>query len=156
MYRYAPPEGGDRESAGFFAPHFDAAQPRSAVKDGALIDDEPAKGIVRLSQMSVLLYLSDGHSGGHTTFYPDGVADDPNARRVRVSPRRGAALVFWHGRHPLSPLHEGAPLEAEDRSAKYVIRTDVLFATDPPLVNDTEWGSSSYVNAMLIAAAKMK
>ena len=122
-----------------------------------LIDDEPAKGIVRLSQMSVLLYLTDGHEGGHTTFFPRGVADDPAAPCVRVAPQKGAALVFWHGRHPLSPLHEGSPLQPSDAmKPKYVIRTDVLFATDPPMANDMQWGSSSYVNAMLMASAKMK
>lgn len=157
VYRYAPPDGDDVANAGFFAPHFDAAQPRSAIKDGMLIDDEPVKGVTRLSQLSVLLYLTDGHEGGHTIFYPDGMAAGAeHARRVRVSPRKGAALVFWHGRHPLSPLHEGAPLTSTDTSPKYVIRTDVLFATDPPLVNDMEWGSSSYVNAMLMASANMK
>ena len=120
-----------------------------------LIDDEPAKGIVRLSQMSVLLYLTGDHQGGHTIFFPSGKADD--RARVKVSPQKGAALVFWHGRHPQSPLHEGSPLQpADGMRAKYVVRTDALFATDPPMANDMQWGSSSYVSAMLMASAKMK
>jgi hypothetical protein len=143
--------------------HGVAATQRRARWRTVLIDDEPAKGIVRLSQMSVLLYLitdtdagTGGHQGGHTIFFPSGTADDLAGPHVRVSPQKGAALVFWHGRHPQSPLHEGSPLQPADAMrAKYVIRTDVLFATDPPMANYMQWASSSYVNAMLMASAKM-
>ncbi|CAD7930689.1 unnamed protein product [Amoebophrya sp. A25] len=44
--------------------------------------------------------------------------------RVSVRPKKGAALVFWHGQHPLSPLHEGSKVQ---NGSKYVIRTDVLY-----------------------------
>ena len=177
VYRYLPPrataaDAGAAAAAGsFFKPHYDAAQPRSGVSNGELIDDEPAKGVVRLSQMSVLLYLTDGHEGGHTIFYPSGQAGaeaaaggeeagGAHAAGVKVSPRRGAALIFWHGRHPLSPLHEGAPLEATASSGapstpKVVIRTDVLFATEAPQANSNAWTSSNYVAAMLHASRQM-
>ena len=171
---------------GFFRAHHDAAQPRSAVRDGELVDDEPPRGSVRLSQMSVLLYLTGGHAGGHTVFHPSGevggsgggggVGDGEGgggggvcgggggAAPVRVAPRKGAALCFWHGRHPLSPLHEGAPLEHPSgapgdvggvAAPKIVIRTDVLYATEPPVANSDSWTSSSYAAAMLHATKVM-
>ena len=176
VYRYLPPgaaaanaaPGSAPDSTGsFFKPHYDAAQPRSGVANGELIDDEPPKGVVRLSQMSVLLYLTDGHRGGHTVFYPSGQAgegkpgeeeeDGAPVVRIKVAPRKGAALVFWHGRHPLSPLHEGAPLEVSASSGttlapKVVIRIDVLFATEAPQANSNAWTSSNYVAAMLHAS----
>ena len=154
VYKYHPPDDAlspQANSGSFFKPHYDAAQPKSGIRDGTLIDDEPAKGIVRLSQMSVLLYLTDGHEGGETVFYPTGEATDEGA--VRISPLLGAALCFYHGHHPLSPLHEGAPLKpSEGASPKYVIRTDVLFTSEPPQQNSGEWSSSSYASAMLRAA----
>ena len=78
------------------------------------------------------------------------------ADAVRVAPRAGTALIFWHGHHPLSPLHEGAPLlptSSGDASPKYVIRTDALFATPPPNECTDSWQSSSYVNALRFAQA---
>jgi hypothetical protein len=47
------PEGDDdeRRGASFFGPHYDGPQCQSAVRDGQLIDDEPVKGVTRLSQM---------------------------------------------------------------------------------------------------------
>ena len=188
VYRYATPavatdanSDGVTENSdgtgGFFLPHHDAAQPRSAVRNGELVDDEPPKGSVRLSQMSVLLYLTGRHVGGHTVFYPSGQvpcgggsggggegegSGGGGAEPVCVAPRKGAALCFWHGRHPLSPLHEGAPLEAPPDAAaggvahpKIVIRTDVLYATEPPVANSDSWESSSYAAAMLHAAKVM-
>lgn len=158
VYRYDAPPSRATEPASFFKPHYDAAQPRSDVRDGELIDDEPAKGVVRLSQLSVLLYLTEGHQGGDTVFYPHAAAaGSAHGAGVKVSPRKGAALCFWHGRHPLSPLHEGAPLEptAVTADPKYVIRTDVLFATEPPVAESDTWESSSVVAAMLKASRTM-
>ena len=126
------------------------------MRDGTLVDDEPPKGVTRLSQMSVLLYLTEGHEGGETIFYPSG---DPmkNDSSISISPKRGSALCFWHGRHPLSVLHEGAPIAAGSASSspKLVIRTDVLFATEAPMTNYGEWPSNSVAAAMLRAAAKI-
>lgn len=106
---------------------------------------------------SVLLYLNDAHAGGETIFYPGGKATPSDA--VRVVPRAGAALVFPHGRHPLSPLHEGAPLEGAPAGApspppKYVIRTDVLFQSQATFASDA-WASNNVAAAMLRGVAAM-
>ena len=100
--------------------------------------------------MSVLLYLSDGHSGGETIFYPSGEASAEDA--VKVAPRKGSVLCFYHGHHPLSALHEGAPLAAGSHSPKYVIRTDVIYATEARF-DAGEWTSSNVARAMMAAAS---
>lgn len=70
----------------------------------------------------MITYLNDDFGGGETTFYVDaGGATD----LVAVAPRRGACLVFFHGRHRLSPTHEGSPVRGGTKS---VLRTDVLYA----------------------------
>lgn len=56
--------------------------------------------------------------GGHTTFFPS------HKKQVEVKPVRGNALVFWHGMHPDSPLHEGSTCLD---GVKYVLRSDVMF-----------------------------
>jgi hypothetical protein len=110
------------------------------------------KGVERLSQMTVLLYLTDGHTGGETRFHPTGVVDEE--RSIAVAPVRGAALCFWHGKHPLSPLHEGAPLLAAapnascDPHPKLVIRTEVMYATEAAPTLSESWAPSSYARAM--------
>ena len=82
-------------------------------------------------------------------------------RAVLVTPSTGSALLFWHGEHPLSPLHKGAPLEmiadgTTPTPCKYVIRTDVLFTTERPPAwsSDGGWVASNYVKALQFAAAQ--
>lgn len=123
----------DSDSADVFGPHFDSKQSPVTWQDGALMEDGGCGA--RESQMSALLYLSDGHSGGDTVFYPRGIDADPGlAEPVRVAPLLGACLCFWHGDHLLSPLHAGTALSlaADGRAVapKYVIRTDVFFDLD--------------------------
>mmetsp|Transcript_26411 Transcript_26411/g.67894 ORF Transcript_26411/g.67894 Transcript_26411/m.67894 type:complete len:89 (-) Transcript_26411:179-445(-) len=43
---------------------------------------------------------------------------------VPVAATQGAALCFFHGRHPQSHLHEGSLITS---GTKYIIRTDVLY-----------------------------
>lgn len=112
-YRLQCAEADGSLSSQFFGPHYDGAQKASYAVDGRLVQDATL-----VSQMSVLLYLTEGHVGGDTVFCASG---------VRVQPRQGTALCFWHGDHLLSPLHEGAPLKPGGMTQKYVIRTDVLF-----------------------------
>ena len=119
FYRYGP---GD-----YFAPHSDGAWPGSRVIDGELVanayDD-------RFSQLSMLLFLSDGYAGGATQFLVS--QSDPGlpARKnadmnvIDVRTPLGAALCFPHGNHPLHCLHASEKIET---GYKYIIRTDVLF-----------------------------
>jgi len=125
-YRYLS-FGGARDALApqYFGPHYDGAQYATKFDNGWYVKDCSA---ARKSQMSVLLYLSEGHDGGETVFYPEGnVADLESA--VSVAPRLGSALCFWHGDHLLSALHAGAAIK-EGSSPKYVIRTDVFFEED--------------------------
>jgi len=66
--------------------------------------------------LTVIIYLSDGFDGGHTTFYT-------HHGTIKVTPVKGSALLFWHGAHPLSPEHEGSACDG----LKYVLRSDVMF-----------------------------
>ena len=82
----------------------------------------------QLSKMSLLIYLNEGFAGGETTFFTteerererrEGDSEEEGegererekdvvaVSKVEVVPRRGDAVVFWHGDHPLSPYHEG-------------------------------------------------
>lgn len=78
-----------------FAPHFDGAFRRSAEE---------------CSELTVLFYLNDGFAGGATSFCD---------WAVRVEPRQGQALLFYH---PV--LHEGCVVES---GRKYVLRSDVMY-----------------------------
>lgn len=105
--------------------HYDDSSPcRSADASGALVEDRG-----RRSRLSVLLYVECGAGaappgvvpGGCTRFHPR----EASAGAVAVVPRRGSALVFYHGAHPDSPLHEGLPVAVGEE--KLVIRTDALY-----------------------------
>ena len=116
-YKYNP---GD-----VFRPHYD----RSSFGAGG----------EEVSWLSCLIYLNQDFPGGETTFLvpdQDSLSDHgPTARSTRwsaisVKPGRGGALFFFHGDHPLSPLHEGTALATEERhqgAQKVVLRTDVLY-----------------------------
>lgn len=99
----------------YFAPHTDGSWPGSRVIDGALVDNAYPD---RWSQFSFLLFLSGGYKGGATRFHAGGATVD-------VRTPRGAALCFPHGTHPLHCVHSSTPIES---GAKYIIRSDVLFA----------------------------
>lgn len=155
IYRYSPPSAQAQPHR--FAPHFDGANAPSSVQDGKLTEDS-GHGTSK-SWMSVLLYLTGGHQGGETVFFPT-VSDPALAEaqtapeeRIRVSPQAGAALCFFHGDHPLSPVHEGAALAPAEQERKYVIRTDVLYYSKPKESQAEEWHSNSTAMAMLRAAA---
>mmetsp|Transcript_17020 Transcript_17020/g.52352 ORF Transcript_17020/g.52352 Transcript_17020/m.52352 type:complete len:276 (-) Transcript_17020:62-889(-) len=84
--------------------------------DGSLVDD--LYDGKRHSWMTFLLYLNEDFDGGETSFQ--------NARGevFSVTPKKGAVLCFFHGYHPLSPLHQS---ELITRGVKYVARSDVLY-----------------------------
>lgn len=87
-YRYEP---GQR-----FAPHYDGAFRRSPTE---------------ASELTLMVYLNDGFTGGRTTFLDYEVA---------LAPPPGAALLFQH-----RLLHEGSVVTA---GIKYVLRSDVMYA----------------------------
>ena len=107
----------------FFRPHTDGAWPGSRVREGRLVHDAYGD---RVSQMSMLLFLSDGYAGGRTLFYvrEGAAAAREEANVMGVTTPKGAALCFPHGFHPLHCLHAGEPVSS---GTKYIIRTDVLF-----------------------------
>lgn len=119
FYRYGP---GD-----YFAPHTDGSWPGSRVVDGRLVDNAYHD---RWSQLSFLLFLSDGYEGGATQFHVS--KTDPHrparhgdaARIIDVRTPLGGALCFPHGMHPLHCIHGSQPITA---GTKYIIRSDVLF-----------------------------
>ena len=73
-------------------------------------------------------YLNDQFDGGATTFFIPSAADGGGGggglEAWGVQPQMGAALCFPQA-NCASLLHEGS---AVTRGAKYVIRTDVLYA----------------------------
>jgi len=87
-YRYDP---GQR-----FAPHYDGAYRRSATE---------------CSELTLMVYLNEGFTGGKTAFHDFA---------VDVTPRAGHALLF---QHRLS--HEGCDVHS---GIKYVLRSDVMYA----------------------------
>jgi prolyl 4-hydroxylase len=71
------------------------------------------------SQMTFMIYLNDGMTGGETRFF---AGMDQAFRRtpyLSVKPTEGMALIFLH-----SIWHEGAVVHS---GTKYVLRTDVMY-----------------------------
>lgn len=99
----------------FFAPHTDGAWPGSRVVDGSLVTDAYGD---RISEMTCLIFLTDGYEGGRTLLHTG--RDAPQA----VSTPKGAALCFPHGIHPDHCVHSSEEIMS---GQKYIIRTDILF-----------------------------
>ena len=138
VYRYAP--GGEET----FAPHIDAGFPPSGLsEDGTdLIWDDSSSFVDEMSttneivsRLTVLLYLNDDFVGGETKFYQPNIPPTPSSLMASVKPVAGSCLVFPQGvgedaveyARQNWPLHEGSPVASG--APKYVIRSDVLFAT---------------------------
>jgi prolyl 4-hydroxylase len=85
-----------------FAPHHDFPFERSAAAASAL---------------TLMVYLNDDFAGGSTDFY-----HEDQTLRLSVRPARGMALIFRH-----EILHAGTRVES---GRKYVLRTDVMYATE--------------------------
>ncbi len=111
----------------FFKPHTDGAWPGSRVIDKKLITNAYPD---RYSQMTFLILLSEGFTGGATAFYVDKNDPQKPAKRtedvkiVEVSTPMGGVLCFPHGSHVLHCLHGSREILS---GVKYIIRTDVLF-----------------------------
>mmetsp|Transcript_3454 Transcript_3454/g.5088 ORF Transcript_3454/g.5088 Transcript_3454/m.5088 type:complete len:244 (+) Transcript_3454:64-795(+) len=94
------------EKGNFFRKHYDGCY---------------AKSSSDVSLYTLLIYLNnvDENHGGCTTFY------SRNQKVVyEYVPQQGAAVLFPHGAHPLSPLHDGALLTG---GHKFVLRSDVMY-----------------------------
>jgi len=119
FYRY---DEGD-----FFKFHGDGNWAASRIRDGALVND--AFPGCR-SQMTVIVALNTGYSGGATRFRVN--ADDPfspvqrfnRVNEVDVYTAMGDILCFPHGYHPMHWMHSGEPILA---GTKYILRTDLFF-----------------------------
>jgi hypothetical protein len=151
IYRY--------DSNGFetFAPHIDAGFPPSGIsEDGSTLlwdasSDENGDEIV--SRLTVLMYLNDDFTGGETNFYGAcSVHGDDLNLIASVRPVQGSCLLFPQGVGEEAveyarkhwPLHEGSPVRSG--RPKYVIRSDVLFATQrEPLLLDDELFRNDHV-----------
>jgi predicted O-methyltransferase YrrM len=152
IYRYEP---SGEES---FAPHIDAGFPPSGISESgkSLVWDDSASLMSEdddevVSRLTVLMYLNDDFVGGETKFFPSQSLqrDDEHAMFsspiASVRPIAGSVLLFPQGvgedaveyARANWPLHEGSPVRSG--RPKYVIRSDVLFATHvekPPFEDD--------------------
>ena len=99
----------------YFAPHADGAWPGSRIINGQLVHNAYGD---RISEMTLLIFLTDGYTGGRTMFQTQG------GGLVGVATPKGAMLCFPHGSNPQHCIHAG---EAVTSGHKYIIRTDILF-----------------------------
>ncbi|WPG99052.1 Hypothetical protein R9X50_00185700 [Acrodontium crateriforme] len=133
VYRYVP--GAE------YRLHIDGAWPPSgikkstnkttgAVEESYVWDNSPASG-KQSSLFTFLIYLNDEFEAGETTFFLPSVREGcMNAYPVK--PLQGSVAMFPHGETEGSLLHEGTGVrKTQEPSAKYVIRTDVLYDVEP-------------------------
>jgi predicted 2-oxoglutarate/Fe(II)-dependent dioxygenase YbiX len=113
----------------FFKSHTDGAWPGSRVIEKQLIQNAFSN---RYSQMTFLLFLSDGYKGGETQFWVDKdnrdrpAYEESKSIKVDIKTPKGGVLCFPHGFHPLHCLHSSEPVLS---GVKVIIRSDVLFAS---------------------------
>lgn len=111
IYRYTPGQQ--------FLPHLDDGYKASYLDASGQVATDPG----RRSLLTVLVYLTGGLDGGQTRFWVPG-ENLEDFSYFSIKPVPGNALLFFHGSHPLSPIHEGCGLAA---GTKYVLRGDVLY-----------------------------
>ncbi|CZR65401.1 uncharacterized protein PAC_15301 [Phialocephala subalpina] len=124
VYRYVP--GAE------YRAHIDGAWPPSGIdptNDTYIYDSSPPDA-KQSSLFTFLIYLNDEFDAGETTFFlPSAREGSMNAYSVK--PIQGSVAMFPHGETEGSLLHEGTGVRQGDKpSAKYVIRTDVLYDID--------------------------
>ncbi|EKD14700.1 prolyl 4-hydroxylase [Drepanopeziza brunnea f. sp. 'multigermtubi' MB_m1] len=124
VYRYVP--GAE------YRAHIDGAWPPSGIDpetDKYIYDCSPVGG-KQSSLFTFLIYLSDDFDAGETTFFlPSAREGSMNAYPVK--PIQGSIALFPHGETDGSLLHEGTGVRKDEKpTAKYVIRTDVLYDCD--------------------------
>jgi hypothetical protein len=99
------------------------------MNDAYIYDSSPPDA-KQSSLFTFLIYLNDEFEAGETTFFlPSAREGSMNAYPVK--PIQGTVAMFPHGETEGSLLHEGTGVRKGARpSAKYVIRTDVLYDVD--------------------------
>ena len=110
----------------------DGAWPPSAIdptNDTYIYDSSPSDA-KQSSLFTFLIYLNDEFKAGETTFFlPSAREGTMNAYPIK--PIQGSVAMFPHGETEGSLLHEGTGVRKGSKpSAKYVIRTDVLYDID--------------------------
>jgi hypothetical protein len=123
VYRYVP--GAE------YRAHIDGAWPPSGIsEEGKYVYDSSPPSGKQSSLFTFLVYLNDEFEAGETTFFlPSAREGSMNAYSVK--PVQGSVAMFPHGETEGSLLHEGTGVKKEGvPTAKYVIRTDVLYDVD--------------------------
>ena len=133
------------QQEGEYRPHLDGSWPYSYLhpetgeyvcpsnnnnnnKQGNSAEDAPVVNDMIKSYLTCLIYLNDDFEGGETRFYlPSGCARG-------LVPKTGSIAIFPQG-NTASLIHEGTKVT---QGTKYVVRTDVLYATQPPMALDGE------------------
>lgn len=110
----------------------DGAWPPSGIdptNDTYIYDSSPP-GAKQSSLFTFLIYLNDEFDAGETTYFlPSAKEGCMNAYSIK--PIQGSVAMFPHGETEGSLLHEGTGVKRGSKaSAKYVIRTDVLYDVD--------------------------
>ncbi|CAM4757593.1 unnamed protein product [Rotaria magnacalcarata] len=90
------------EPGQFFAPHFDGIFKKSYMEQ---------------SQLTIMAYLNDSYTGGHTNFLDDNTK--PHDITYALKPETGMVLIFQH-----DLFHEG---ETVSTGKKYIMRSDVMY-----------------------------
>jgi len=75
------------------------------------------------SQLTFMIYLNGGMTGGETRFFVDMDQAFRGRPYLSVEPKEGMALAFVH-----AIWHEGAVVHS---GKKYVLRTDVMYKPEP-------------------------
>mmetsp|Transcript_15341 Transcript_15341/g.26650 ORF Transcript_15341/g.26650 Transcript_15341/m.26650 type:complete len:306 (+) Transcript_15341:200-1117(+) len=130
LYKYNPND--------IFKRHTDGPWPPSGIdKDGKYVHDTSDGNA--LTWLTFLIYLNDDFEGGGTKFPSVGKPDytpEGTPNFFEVQPTQGSVLVFYHGYHSKSKLHEGSLVT---KGTKYVARTEVLYRL-PPELSDLRGG----------------
>jgi len=106
-------------------------------RDATFIEHEDIRSI-----LSILIYLNDDFTGGHTVFYSTGnrTKDQLVSDEMKVGysilfdykPKKGSVLIFDH-----NMIHAGLQLEL---GTKYIIRSDIIFQRiERPITYDYSW-----------------
>ena len=105
-----------------FRMHTDGSWPGSGLDGrGRLVRDIYGD---RWSQLTFLIYLDGDYEGGETTFFVPSDADPRHGSLVSVAVPKGSCLLFFHGEHEHSLLHEGSLVT---KGVKRIVRSDVLY-----------------------------